>query len=179
MLEVSHYIIYHQAPSLVTQTVKHLPAIQETGVRSLGWEDHLEKEMTTHSSTFAWKILWTEESGRLQLQRVGQDWVTSLIHSPGPGGIMLPFKNVLDLTLKILFNHISWACLLILCIKKWEIHISPFCRIPKYYGHLKKKCPCNCVRTSYFFYGILLLPERMTDKLLLLRLGLWQTFPWT
>ena len=99
--------------------------MQETGVRSLGWEDHLEKEMTTHSSTFAWKILWTEESGRLQLQRVGQDWVTSLIHSPGPGGIMLPFKNVLDLTLKILFNHISWACILILCIKNGKYTYLP------------------------------------------------------
>ena len=42
--------------------VKHLPTLWETGVRSLGWEDPLEKEMTTHSSTLAWKIPWTEES---------------------------------------------------------------------------------------------------------------------
>ena len=52
--------------SLVAQTVKHLPAVWETWVRSLGWEDPLEKEMATHSSTLAWKILWTEEPGRLQ-----------------------------------------------------------------------------------------------------------------
>ena len=48
----------------------------ETQVRSLGWEDPLEKEMATHSSTLAWKIPWTEEPGRLQsmgLQRVGHD----------------------------------------------------------------------------------------------------------
>ena len=46
---------------LVTQSVKNLPAVQETWVLSLGWEDPLEKEMATHSSIFAWKISWTEE----------------------------------------------------------------------------------------------------------------------
>ena len=60
--------------SLVAQTVKCLPAMQETGVQSLGQEDVLEKEMATHSSTLAWKIPWTEEPRRLQSmgsQRVG------------------------------------------------------------------------------------------------------------
>ena len=52
--------------SLVAQMVKHLPAMQETWVRSLGWEDPLEKEMATHFSTLAWKSPWTEEPGRLQ-----------------------------------------------------------------------------------------------------------------
>ena len=52
--------------SLVPETVKHLPAMQETQVRSLGWEDPLEKEMATHPSILAWKIPWTEEPGRLQ-----------------------------------------------------------------------------------------------------------------
>ena len=51
--------------SLVAQTVKRLPAVRETWVRSLGWEDPLEKEMATHSSTLAWKIPWTEEPGGL------------------------------------------------------------------------------------------------------------------
>ena len=50
---------------LVAQTVKNLPAMRETKVLSLGQEDPLEKEMTTHSSILAWKILWTEEPGRL------------------------------------------------------------------------------------------------------------------
>ena len=50
----------------LAQTVKRLPAVQETQVRSAGWEDPLEKEMATHSSTLAWKIPWTEELGRLQ-----------------------------------------------------------------------------------------------------------------
>ena len=45
---------------LVAQLIKNLPAVQETWVRSLGWEDPLEKEMATHSSILAWKISWTE-----------------------------------------------------------------------------------------------------------------------
>ena len=62
--------------SLVAQTVKSLPTMQETGVQSLGREDPLEKGMATHSSTLAWKMPWMEEAGKLQsmgLQRVGQD----------------------------------------------------------------------------------------------------------
>ena len=50
----------------MAQMVKKLPAMQETGVRSLGWEDPLEKSMVTHSSILAWRIPWTEESGGLQ-----------------------------------------------------------------------------------------------------------------
>ena len=56
--------------------VKRLPTMQDTGVQSLGQEDPLEKAMATHSSTFAWKIPWTDEPGRLQSmgsQRVGHD----------------------------------------------------------------------------------------------------------
>ena len=62
--------------SLAAQTVKDLPAMQETQVRSLGWEDPMEKEMATHSSIPAWRIPWIEEPGRLQStgsQRVGHD----------------------------------------------------------------------------------------------------------
>ena len=50
--------------SLVTQSVKNLPAKQETLIQSLGLKDPLEKEMATHSSTVAWEIPWTEEPGR-------------------------------------------------------------------------------------------------------------------
>ena len=62
--------------SLVAQTVKNLPAVQESKVRSLCQEDPLEKGMATHSSILAWKIPWTEEPGRVQsmgLHRVGHD----------------------------------------------------------------------------------------------------------
>ena len=47
---------------LVTQTVKNLPTMQETQVQPLGWEDHLENGMATHSTILAWRIPWTEES---------------------------------------------------------------------------------------------------------------------
>ena len=60
----------------MAQTVKHLSAVWETWVQSLGWEDPLEKEMATHSGILAWKIPWTEEPGRLLSmgsQRVGHD----------------------------------------------------------------------------------------------------------
>ena len=67
--------------SQVAQRLKHLPAMRETWVQSLGQEDPLEKEMATHSSILAWRIPWTEEPGGLQStgsQRVGHGWVTSL-----------------------------------------------------------------------------------------------------
>ena len=61
--------------------VAQMPTMRETRVQSLGWKDPLEKEMTIHSSTVAWKIPWMEEPGSLQFmgsQRVGHDWETKL-----------------------------------------------------------------------------------------------------
>ena len=66
--------------SLVAQMVKSLPAMQKTWVRSLGWEDPLEKKMATHSIILAWKIPRTKEPGRLQSmgsQRVRNNWATN------------------------------------------------------------------------------------------------------
>ena len=63
----SHLILLPSLASpLVTQAVKNLPAIRETWVRSLGWEDSLEKGMATHSNVLAWRSPWTEEPGGLQ-----------------------------------------------------------------------------------------------------------------
>ena len=70
------YQLQYSWASLVVQTVKNLPAMWETWVRSLGWEDSLEEGMATHSSILAWRIPWTEKPGGLQSmesQRVGQD----------------------------------------------------------------------------------------------------------
>ena len=67
----------------MAQMVKRLPVVRETRVRSLGWEDPLEKEMANHSSTLAWKIPWTEEPSRLQSvgsQRVGHDSAFTSLH---------------------------------------------------------------------------------------------------
>ena len=76
---ISRSSLKGQAP-LVAQTVKNLPAMQETWVWSLGRKDPLEKGMATYSSVLAWRIPWTEESGSLQSigsQRVELDWGTN------------------------------------------------------------------------------------------------------
>ena len=65
--------------------VKHLPTIRETWVQSLGWEDPLEKEMATHSSTIAWKIPWTEEPGRLSPWGHKESDTTERLHLVGAG----------------------------------------------------------------------------------------------
>ena len=70
--------------SLVAQRIKHLPAMRETWVRYLGWEDPLEKEMAPHSGILAWRIPWTEEPGGLQSmgsQRVGHEQVINNVLS--------------------------------------------------------------------------------------------------
>ena len=68
---MTHFLSY-----LVAQMVKRLPAMQETQVRSLGWEHPLEKEVAAHSTTLAWKISWAEDPGRvlsMGSQRAGHD----------------------------------------------------------------------------------------------------------
>ena len=63
---------------------KNLPAMQETQIQSLGWEDPLEKGMATHFSILAWRIPWTEEPSGLQSmgsQRVGHNWATKYTHT--------------------------------------------------------------------------------------------------
>ena len=75
---------YKNLRSLVAQTVKNPPAIWETWVQSLVWEDSLAKGMATHSSILAWRIPWTEELGRLQSmrsQRLRYSWVTKHTHT--------------------------------------------------------------------------------------------------
>ena len=58
--------VFIKVATLVAQMVKRLSTMRETRVRSLGWEDPLEKEMAVHSSILTWKSPWTEEPGRLQ-----------------------------------------------------------------------------------------------------------------
>ena len=71
------YPLQYSWASLVAHMVKNLPAMQDTWVRPLGWEDPLEEGMATHSSILVWRIPWTEEPGGLQFigsQRVGLAW---------------------------------------------------------------------------------------------------------
>ena len=65
-------------PSLIAQLVKNPPAMQETWVQFLVWEDPLEEEMTTHSRILAWEILWTEEPGGLQCMESQESDMTEL-----------------------------------------------------------------------------------------------------
>ena len=88
--------------------VKNLPVVQETQVRSLGGEDPLEKEMATNFSILAWRIAWTEESGRLQLMglhRVRHDSVTKTTTIPltarSPVSVQLSIWNPSESTLLI------------------------------------------------------------------------------
>ena len=71
--EAIGYPLQYSWASIVAQLVKNLPAMWETWIRSLGWEDPLEKGKATHSSILAWRIPWTVKS--LGSQRVRQDWV--------------------------------------------------------------------------------------------------------
>ena len=64
----------------MVQRLKRLPGMQETQVRSLGWEDPLEKEMATHSSTLAWRIPWREEPGKLQSLGCKESDTTERLH---------------------------------------------------------------------------------------------------
>ena len=98
--------------SLVFQSVKNLPALQETWVRSPGWEDPLEKKMATHSSILAWRISWTEEPGGLQSmgsQRVGHAWVTNTYlltyFSCGEQGLLFVANHGLLTSLVSLVEH--------------------------------------------------------------------------
>ena len=76
------YPLQYSWASLVAQAVMNLPAMWETWVWSLSWEDLLEKGKVTHSSFLAWRIPWTEEPGELRsmgLQRTGHNWVTNTL----------------------------------------------------------------------------------------------------
>ena len=113
--------------SLVAQMVKRLSTMWETWVRSLGWEDPLEKEMAIHSRTIAWEIPWTEEPGRLQpmgSQRVGHDWVTSLTKVEKQGVLKLNLYQSLHLqfqTIELTFRYITDT----------HQHNTQFCKVVK------------------------------------------------
>ena len=81
------YISFLWLASLIAQSVKNLPAMQETWVRALGWEDPLEKEMAIHSSTVAWKIPWTEQPGTLQSMGRKELDMTERLHFKSLAGI--------------------------------------------------------------------------------------------
>ena len=97
--------------SLVAQMVKNLPAMQETWVQFLGWEDPLAKGMATHSSTLAWEIPWTEEPGWLQSmgpQRVRHNWATNILWNSGCGTRWFWWMLKIDNHWARLFHGNNW-----------------------------------------------------------------------
>ena len=76
------YLCFNGGASLVAQPVKNLPAMQKTWVQSLGQEDPLGKGMATHSSIFAWRIPWTEETGGLPVHGVTKSWTRLCLMLP-------------------------------------------------------------------------------------------------
>ena len=78
----------------MTQMGKNVPAVQETPVQLQGWEDPLEKEMATHSSTFAWKIPWTEEPGRFTVHGVAKSWMSERLHFPSLSSVYKNTENI-------------------------------------------------------------------------------------
>ena len=113
-------IIYIIWASLVAQKLRHLPAMWETRVRSLGQEDPLEKETATHSSIFAWRIPWMEEPGGLQStgsQRVGHDWAESFITD----------MNILINISWFMWTHISLGFYLCVKLKTFQIFLFHIC----------------------------------------------------
>ena len=92
--------------SLVAQRVKYLPAMRETWVWSLGWEDPLEKGMAIHSSILPWRIPWTEEPCRIQFmgsQKVRHNWATK--HNTA---VWLSFSQPCYLI--YLESQFKWSC---------------------------------------------------------------------
>ena len=104
---VKDWALKQVGASLPAQRLKHLPAMQETQVQSLGREDPLEKEMATHSSIIAWRIPWMEEPGGLQSmgsQRVGHDWATSLTHSLTQTGGVWYWVQVINIKIELQYT---------------------------------------------------------------------------
>ena len=92
--------------SLVAQMVKHLPTMRETQVRSLGWEDPLEKEIATHSSTLAWKITWTEElEATVHGVAKSQTQLSNFIFFLKAQFLIISFKKLASLSFSKLYNH--------------------------------------------------------------------------
>ena len=141
--------------------------MRETWVWSLGWEDPLEKEMATHSSTLAWRIPWREEPGRLQSmvsQRVGHEWATSLTHSVKGFGVVNKAEVDVFLELFCFFYDPMDVGNLILCSSGFS---ESSLNMWKFTGHILLKpglenfehyCAslwdeCNCV-VVWTFFGI-------------------------
>ena len=121
--------------------VTRLPAMQETWVQSLGWEDPLEKEMATHSSILVWRISWTEEPNRLQFMGLKRLlWSESLITSP----LLSPFAKPI---LSYMTHHSTW----LIIPSSWDTLssiISHF-ELPRWLTGKEFTCQCRRMGAVY------------------------------
>ena len=137
--------------------------MQETQVRSLGWEDPLEKEMTTHSSTLAWRSPWREEPGRLQStgsQRVRHDWATSFLHfteqrTSFPWQVLLKLFQAICCPQPSHKRDCGWRFFR----HEWHMWVSPTGKetwILPLDASLCLECPLSslCIVRSHFFFKI-------------------------
>ena len=116
-------IILYLRAALVAQTVKNLPAMQETWVWSLGGENPLEEEMATYSSILAWRISWTEEPGGLQStgsQRMGHNPVTNTHTHTHTHTYILYLECFFLLFLSFVFMYWIFMCI----IKQYHTNIE-------------------------------------------------------
>ena len=123
--------------SLVAQRLKRLPPMWETQVRSLGWEDPLEKEMATHSGILACRTPWSEEPGGLQSmgsQTVWHDWATSLwkwsaaLKWSGRGSFKCHWPNTRGRPLAVTLLSLSWW-IIPAWLLDWILHFFFFTRV--------------------------------------------------
>ena len=134
--------------SLMAHTVKNLPAMQETWVWSLDWEDPLEKGTATHSSILAWKIPWTKEPSGLQFMgspRVRHDWATNT------RTIQCTFKNVF-LCSQSIVTCVSW-----LIAERGDFHLSPcpvYSSVNILYWNKEFATVYHHIQTEYSWTGI-------------------------
>ena len=128
--------------SLVDQKIENLPGMQETWVRSLGWEDPLEKGISTHSSSLAWGILWREEPGKLQSMGswgVEHNWVTSTFSLTSQCRMISAKTELLQACMLSHFSHVQlfvilWTAagqaLLSMGFSRWEHWSGLWCPSP-------------------------------------------------
>ena len=139
--------------------VRNLPALQETLVQSLGWEDTLEEGMATHSSILAWRIPWTEKPGGLQSmgsERVGHDWATNTAtttcaeyaHPSEACRNAVPLQREFSAQSVIVFKSTcSWGSLvLVLSIALW-VYFFPTC-VTKETSYLTSMYPTSSTETN-------------------------------
>ena len=136
--------------SLMAQMVKNMPAMQETQVQSMGWEDPLEKGLTTHSSILAWRIPRTKESGGLQCmgsQRVGYDWATNTHTHTHTQEMIIAYKE--SPHHELLFEAVKTWVVFTICSLTW-LFLPPHFHLTHRHTHMHSLSSLFLCSSSHF-----------------------------